>query len=339
MTEINLSSLPQPLHIITEQPSRKKTTWDWLRDIGITGLILGVISGFIAAWVSAYFQHNRWYVEQRLARDTKELQDATETFTKITTSLAKAQALQEILFFTFVEATKNIPDSERKYLEDIARNTFVDYESERISLREKIDYFIFDTRWHLDWASDLATPQIITQGGVNRDPLSYGRIKSSDNTRNDDKASDFNCLDPRSMPQSIDNKSFEPSKFKAFTIDWYSSTHTLILYNYCFRTLHDEIWPARVWAGTLAPKLSTSAQAAAASAPSAAQTPPTPPQVLSESRIDQLADQLSNQVQRLNAFSALGMTQIERTRKKTEPPGFWMFVRPNIWPFTLWDTP
>lgn len=329
MTEINLSNLPQPLHIITEQPSRKRTTWGWLRDIGIIGLVLGAVSGIIAAGVSAYFQHKRWYVEQRLARDTKELQDATETFTKITASLAKAQALQEILFFTYVEAAKDIPNSERKYLENIARDTFVNYEAERIALRGKIDSFIYDTRWHLDWASGLKTPEIIAQGGVNSDPLSYGRIKGSDNTRNDDKTSDFNCLNPRSMPQSSDNKIFEPSKFNAFTIDWYSSTHTLIVYNYCFRTLHDEIWPARIWAGTLAPKNLTPTQAAAAAVPPAGQTQPAPPQALPEWRIDQLADQLSNQVQRLNAFSALGMTQIERTRKKTELPSYWAFIWPD----------
>lgn len=301
MPDVDLSHIPQPLRILTEQPPRKKTTWEWLRDIGITGLVLGVISGLIAALVSAYFQHNRWYVEQSLARNAADFKAATDSFEAISAELSKIRSLQEILFFTYSAAANRTEPEDVAYLAARAREIFPIYERERVELREKMDSYIFAVRRNLDWASGWSTGG--DRNATRDDPLSYAALNTS---------SDFDCADPRTMPKSGD-AGFGRENFEKFTADWNSSTHQLIVFDFCFRKLHSLVAPARFWAGTLPPEGTASAA----------------PPAMSAEKLASITTQLDNQVYRLNRFTALGITQVERIRQTNAPPRFLDFLWPK----------
>lgn len=301
MPDVDLSHLPQPLRILSEQPPRKKSAWEWLRDIGITGLVVGIISGLIAAVVSAYFQHNRWYVEQNLALSKADFEAATASFDTISTELSKMRSLQEILFFTYTAAANRTDPEDMSYLAARAREIFPTYEHGRVELRQKMDSYIYGVRRNLDWASGWK------RGGARNasraDPLSYGAISAS---------SDFDCADEKTMPKSGD-AGFGRAPFQTFTVDWNSSTHQLVVFDYCFRKLHALIAPARYWAGTLPPD----------------GAPVPPPHGLEADRVASIVTQLDNQIYRLNRFTALGMTQVERIRQANAPPDFLAFVLPK----------
>lgn len=301
MVDVNLSQLPQPLRIVSEKPPEKpRGGWAWLRDIGITGLAIGLITTV----VTAYFQHSRWYVEQRLARSAADFAAASATFDAISSELARMQALQEILFFVYDEASRNPTPAKASFLAARGRETFAAYEKGRVDLRAKIDSFIFDARRHLDWPSSEKVPELVVRKGVDRDPLSYGKLTGSANE------SGFNCMSEKSMPQSTDNKTFLPSRFKEFQIDWNSSAHHLIVFSYCFRFLHNQIENARVWAGNLS-----------------LDGAPRPPAVqLNDKEYREIKKQLDNQVYRLNGFSAIAMTQVEYSRVVNAPPAFLAFM-------------
>lgn len=279
-----------------------RSGWGWLRNFGLISLISMVATGL----VTAYFQHSRWYVEQRLARSAADFAAASATFNTISAELARMQALQEILFFLHDEAARNPTPEKAAFLAARGREVFGAYEAGRVNLRARMDAYIFDARRHLDWPSSEQDPDLLESNGLDRDPLGYGMLKS---------AKDFNCVAADSMPQSVDGKKFTSSPFKGFKVDWNSSAHHLIVFSFCFRYIHDKIENARVWATNLSLK-----------------DAPSPPLVpVKPAEQDAIMTQLHNQVHRLNGFSSLGMTQVERARRLNEPPGFLRFVVPS-WP-------
>lgn len=304
MPEVDLSRLPQPLRIITEQPPAKpKSLGQRLRDIGLLGVLIGVISTAGAALVTAYFQHSRWSVEQRLARSASDFTAATTTFTTISTELARIQALQEIIFFLYLDAIAGPSPEKASYLAARAREVFPLYETGRVALRQKMDAFIYDTRRHLDWASFAGVPEVVALRGVNRDPLSYGVLKLAK----------FDCSNRLSVPQTVNQKRFEPSRMKDFLVDWGSSTHQLIVINYCLRQVHELMEPARIWAGNLL-GLKDPSQAL----PAPARMPP--------ETIKDIQETLDFGILRLNGYSSVGAAQVERIRALNAPSGFWSFV-------------
>ncbi|GGF50999.1 hypothetical protein GCM10007301_08000 [Azorhizobium oxalatiphilum] len=310
MPEVDLSRLPQPLRILSEtsSPPQRPGFWARLRDLGLTSFIVGLISTVAAALTTVYFQYNRWDVDQRLARAKTDFEAADQTFRTISGDLARMQSLQEILFFLYKDATASPTPEKAGFLLARGRETFVLYEKGRVELRAKIDSYIFDVRRHLDWASTAGTPELILSNGIDLDPLSYGKIAQSA------AAGEFDCAAEKSMPQSSDHQTFEPSRFKGwFDVDWRSSTHHLIIFNYCFRTLHNLIEPARIWAGSPSP----------ANPPTAN---PTAPVAMTGPMAQVIGTQLNNQVQRLNGFSALGSTQVEQVRLNSRPISFLDFI-------------
>ncbi|MGU3495828.1 hypothetical protein ACLBXM_17440 [Xanthobacteraceae bacterium A53D] len=303
MTEIDLSRLPQPLRVIQERPKEKRDLLSILKDVGLFSLILTAISALAVGTITGFFQYTRWYVDQRQERARVEFTAADKTFREISADLARMQALQEILFFLYKDAADTPPPDKAAFLSARGRDTFTLYEKGRVDLRAKMDSYIFEARRALDWPSRTGTPDLLQTNGVDSDPLSYGKIAQSAKP-----GGDFSCASEKTMPQSRDHKTFNPSPFKEFRIDWQSSTHHLIIFNYCFRALHTMLEPARVWA--------------ADDFPSNGAPRPVPPLADDKQAHDKAEEMivklLNNQVHRLNGFSALGITQVERTRKNNE---------------------
>lgn len=249
----------------------------------------------LAALFGTVFQYSRWLVEQQLARNADDFKIATHTFNTLAADLAKAQTLQETLFFTYDSATSPANPQQLKFLRKRGADIYPLYEEQRLALRQKMDSLLFDVQRHLDWASDPKSRDFTAATGGSRDPLSYGKLKRAD----------FDCLSKRSMPHFPDEKLLGVEKFDSFDVDWRSIKHHLIVYNYCFRQIHDQIEAVRVWAG-----LSGDADMQAAALD-----------------IEKLKQKLDNNVQRLNGISMLGLIQVERVRELNTPPGVLNFLR------------
>lgn len=305
MSDLDLSKLPQPLRIQSVQPDKTKSLWSRLRDIGVAGFMIGVISTVVAALVSSYFQHSRWIVEQRLARTAADFQAASTTFATISSELARVNTLQEILFFTYRDAVTKPNAANAEFLAARGKELFAQYEKGRVELRAKMDSYIFDARRHLDWPSAGKPPALLAEKGVNRDPLGYGLLKQSA------ARGEFDCIREKSMPQASKGQAFITSPFTGFSVDWNSSTHHLVVFGYCFRVLNELIEPARIWAAGL----------------DGNGKPPAP---MTSEQIASITTQLDNQLHRLNGFSALGITQVERSRAASEPSGFLAALFPIV---------
>lgn len=291
--EIEPASIPQPFRILSEQPpAGRKSFFSRLKDIGL----IGIAGTIFAAAVGTAFQYARWYVEEKLERNADDFTAATRTFDSMNVELAKAQTLQEVIYFTYADAMEPHPPQKLKYLRERAAATFPAYEAQRMMLRQKIDAIIFDAQRHLDWASAPQHRDMSASTGAAKDPLSYGKLKQAK----------FDCTGEASMPHFPDEKTLDVVSFKGFDIDWRSIKHHLIVFNYCFRQVHDAIEPARVWA---------------AGAQDASQPPlPAPPPAATRQQLD-------NNVQRLNGISMLGMIQVERVRGLNTPPDLFYFLR------------
>ncbi|MFH3479688.1 hypothetical protein [Xanthobacter variabilis] len=305
MSDLDLSKLPQPLRIQSVQPDTTKSLWSRLRDIGIAGAVIGLITTVVAASASSIFQYSRWQAEQSLARTAADFQAATTTFAAISSELARINTLQEILFFTYRDAVTKPNTANAEFLAARGKELFALYEIGRVDLRAKMDSYIFDARRHLDWPSAATTPALLTDKGMDRDPLGYGQLKRSA------ARGEFDCIREKSMPQSSDGQVFTPSDFKDFSVDWNSSTHHLVVFGYCFRVLNELLEPARIWAAGLDSSGKT-------------------PSPMTSEQMDAISTQLDNQVHRLNGFSALGITQVERSRARAKPPGFLSAMLPVV---------
>lgn len=291
--DIDASIIPQPFRIVTEHPpTPKKTMGDRLKDIGI----IGIAGTIFAAAVGTAFQYARWHVEQQLERHAEDFKAATKTFDTLNTELSKAQTLQEMLYFTYSEAAGPVTQQQMRFLRDRAAVVFPQYEDQRMLMRQKMDSLIFDVQRHLDWASAPQHRDLSAATGVAKDPLSYGKLK----------VAKFDCTPEQSMPHFPDLTTLDVVRFDGFDIDWKSIKHHLVVYNYCFRKIHDALEPVRVWAA--AAKETTLPATALDPAPD-------------------LKTQLDNNVQRLNGISMLGMIQVERVRELNTPPDPFYYVR------------
>lgn len=277
---------------LVQPPSPKKTVADRLKDVGIIGLVGAVL----AALFGTAFQYSRWLVEQQLARNADDFKIATHTFNTLAEDLAKAQTLQETLYFTYRDALTPDNPEHLKFLRQRAAAIYVLYEAQRLAMRQRMDSLLFDVQRHLDWASAPQFRDLAAATGASRDPLSYGRLKQAK----------FDCLDKKkSIPHFPDQTSLGIENFGTFDVDWRSIKHHLIVYNFCFRQIHDEIEAIRVWAAL---PDSTDMRSNGVNA-------------------EGLAQKLDNNVQRLNGISMLGLIQVERVRELNTPPGVLHFLK------------
>lgn len=293
--QVDGQGLPQPLRIELIQPqSPKKTFLDRLKDVGVIGLA----GAILATAFGTVFQYSRWIVEQRLERNAEDFKAASGTFDNLILDLAKAQTLQETMFFLHHEAAQATDTQQLKFLRKRAGEILPEYEKTRLELRQKIDSMLFSVQRHLDWASDPNRRNATAATGGTSDPLSYGKLKEID----------FNCLDELSLPNFPNEQALKPVPFVGFAIDWRSIKHHLVVYNYCFRRIHEMMEPARMW-GTVGNE-----------------TTPPPPLPAATT----LRKHLDNNIQRLNGLSMLGMIQVERVRELNMPPGLMFYVRQAV---------
>jgi hypothetical protein len=306
----------------------------------------------IGSLLVGYFQFLGAYQDKVSAQAKDDMSEATSTFLEISNSFAKAQTLQQILFFDFAAALDNKTDGNTQALETAdAQKIYPDYQETRNALRQNSDLLARKAELYLDSASDYARDPAETRT-PSTDPLDQSLLG----------AYNFDCDDPnnhpdfakaeRSIQKGVPGKPAEapcpvdksqwnndpPGTFvdlcartddgklipnkPAITIHWYSAKHQLLAMHYCFQILHSRLLAARDWASKseLSPALKEKFAA----------------------ERGQIQGALDQQVLRLNSFMSLAMFQLDNIRVKYRPVGFAChipFVSPVIDLFSRYCTP
>lgn len=243
----------------------------------------------------AFFQFNQWSIEKTLDRAKTDYDLATQTFDDVVKTLANAQKLQEILFFTYRGAAGAPPERAPFYVHQ-AQAVYKDYTTARMELRTGMDRLIYRAQLHIDWASDLDADQTLSSNRYRFDPISETGLD----------AAHFDCADPRSVPNYDRFADLTAITVGDMVVDWRSVKHQLVVFYHCFDAIHDLLFPVRVWASGDAPEsprpLPTQADAGALSV-----------------RVLPIMDK---QVLRLNGISMLALTRIEQIRRLNALPSF-----------------
>jgi len=292
------------------EPAVGAWSWDRFWD-GCKGLLSGgakqftvaivPLVGIFAPVVVAHFQYMSAYQDKVREIGKKQMTDAEQTFTNVSSMLSEATTLQQLLYFNYRDAIKKHADGDTHALEAMnASAIYPKYNELRTNLREKIDLLARQVEMHLDWASDTthdaANPHRIGSDLVTR--IALGRY-------------DFDCDSVTYMPD-FDAPHAEvpptPAMLKTYPqspplkIDWFSAKHQLLTLQYCFEQNHTRITAAREWAAgsTVDPTART----------------------WFVRQMDDLKESLDRQALRLNAFMALSASAFEDIRVK---------FRPRVW--------
>jgi hypothetical protein len=312
-------------------------TWDSRFSIakGLTGVTL--LTGFLGG----YFQYLNSYEEKVASQAKDDLAAATATFVEISNSFAELQLLQQLIYFDLRNVLNvNSDASDKSMSTRNARDIYPNYVKARSTLRQNSNILARKAEIYIDWASDL-----------NRDPAAPHRLDSDplseallgnysfdcdddvnlphfDGAKNDHhaaKAGEQDVCVPRGKDEANDEGKSDDLKSssvrlckrdrdgniiksKPVTISWYSAKHHVQTMHYCFEVAHRTIETARIWAANndLSDERKT--------------------KFMNEREMEKTKARLDRNVERLDAFMSLAMSQLERIRVKYRPAGFFCHV-------------
>jgi hypothetical protein len=289
----------------------------------------------IAGWFGTYIQYLNAYEQKVGATAQADMAAATATFLEISNVYAEAQTEQQLIYFNFRDASKQDgPAGDKEMATKAAQAAYPDYTKARNALRQNSNGYFRKAELYIDWASNLQRDAADTKA-IDGDPLNASALgvydfdcdaranfphyayknDKADVTADDDKIKQGLCADPSQKQKQISYKSdtvlciYDAEKKAidhtrpALFINWHSAKHHLLVMQYCFEHAHREIATARIWASSNA--------------------------VTDQERTDFLADSaghqasLDHEVERLDSFMSLVMSQLERIRVKYRPSSFY----------------
>jgi hypothetical protein len=277
-----------------------------------------------------YFQYLNAYQEKVSTQAKDDMTAATATFLEISNALAAIQSQQQLLYSGFMHAKDKTSASEQSLNARNAKDVSDAYEKARTALSENINVLARKAEIYIDWPSDIGR-DAAAKRNVNDDPLSPSLLR----------AYDFNCADRANFPRFGD-VNFTPPKndqptpelsdeefcaaggkldaeakitpAEAFTricspkndrravrIYWYSAKHEVLTMHYCLEAAHDRLAAVRDWASNNQRDQATEQQ------------------ILADA--DKVSAELNGLARRLNAFTSLALSQMERIRVKYRPAG------------------
>jgi len=313
-------------------PAPRPTAWQrivsWDREFSIAkGLAVVTL---LTSVFGGYFQYLNAYQEKVSTQAKDDMTAATATFLEISNALAAIQSQQQLLYSGFMHAKDKTSASEQSLNARNAKDVSDAYEKARTALSENINVLARKAEIYIDWPSDIGR-DAAAKRNVNDDPLSPSLLR----------AYDFNCADRANFPRFGD-VNFTPPKndqptpelsdeefcaaggkldaeakitpAEAFTricspkndrravrIYWYSAKHEVLTMHYCLEAAHDRLAAVRDWASNNQRDQATEQQ------------------ILADA--DKLSAELYGLARRLNAFTSLALSQMERIRVKYRPAG------------------
>jgi hypothetical protein len=266
--------------------------------------IVGLVGGVIGTAVGSYFQYVSWREEQNIARYKEDFAAATAVFGDVANTLSTVVNLQQIVYFTFRDAVDaGVEGDDDAFQTKSARDIYKSYVDARNALRERIDALARKMEIYIDWPSDR-----------NRDPT----VRKSADPLNSHSLGeyDFDCA--KYLPDSASIESLKvdsvpkPNTAASLQVDWRSTKHHIVAFQYCFETVHRLIFAARQWASKspVAPEMKD--------------------KIIRDREKTQIAfDQL---VERLNAFMMLTMWRIQDIRLRYQTKSYIC----HLFPVTRW---
>ena len=279
-----------------------------------------------------YFQYLNAYQEKVSTQARDDMTAATATFLEISNAFAQMQSQQQLLYADFIRTSRDkTAASEQSLNASNAKDISDAYEKARVALSENINVLARKAEIYIDWPSDTGRDPAAKRN-VNDDPLSPALLR----------AYDFNCADRANFPRFGD-VSFKPpatgtpapelsddafcaagvrpdpdvpttpgdafaricpakNDKPAVRIYWYSAKHEVLTMQYCLEAAHDRLAAVRGWASKNE------------------RDPEGERQALADA--DKIGAQLDGLAKRLNAFTSLALSQMERIRVKYRPVGF-----------------
>src|SRR5690348_4447517 len=289
----------------------------------------------IAGWFGTYIQYLNAYEQKVGATAQADMAAATATFLEISNAYAEAQTEQQLIYFSFRAASKQDGSAGGKEMATkAAQAAYPDYVKARNALRQNSNGYFRKAELYIDWPSNLQRDAADTKA-IDGDPLNVSMLGAydfdcdaranfphyaykdgkADVTADDDTIEQGLCADANQRERQVSYKSATvlcgyDEKKKAIDhtkpgliVNWHSAKHHLLVMQYCFEGVHGEIAPARTWASGNA--------------------------LTDQERTDFLAEgerhqaSLDHEVERLDAFMSLVMSQLERIRVKYRPSSFY----------------
>jgi hypothetical protein len=302
---------------------------------GLTGVTL--LTGFLGG----YFQYLNSYEEKVSSQAKDDLAAATATFVEISNAFAEMQLLQQLVYFDLRNVLNVKSDASDKAMSTKnARDIFPNYVKARSTLRQNSNILARKAEIYIDWASDLnrdpAAPHRLDSDPLNEALLGRYNFDCDDDaylphfegTKSDTHAANTPQKDvcvPAGKEQADAREKSEDLKkssvqlcmkdgdgnivaSKPVTISWYSAKHHVQTMHYCFEVAHRTIETARIWASNndLSDERKTAFQ--------------------DPKEMEKTKARLDRNVERLDAFMSLAMSQLERIRVKYRPAGFFCHV-------------
>jgi hypothetical protein len=303
-------------------------TWDkefsLAKGLAVVTLLTSVFGG--------YFQYLNSYQEKVSTQAKDDMTAATATFLEISDAFAEMQSLQQLLYSDFMRAFRDKADAGEQSLNAKNAKAVSDaYEKARTALNANVNVLARKAEIYIDWPSDIGR-DAAAKRNINDDPLTPTLLRSYD-FNCADKANyprfgdvDFTTVKTASPPAELSDKEFcaagarqdpdakispgdafaricPPNNDKAAVrIYWFSAKHEVLTMQYCLEAAHDRLAAVRGWASQ------------------SARDPAGEQQMLADA--DMVGHQIDGLAKRLNAFTSLALSQMERIRVKYRPVGF-----------------
>jgi len=301
----------------------------WDREFSIAkGLAIVTV---LTSVFGGYFQYLNAYQEKVSIQARDDMTAATATFLEISNALAEMQSQQQLLYSDFMRTFADKTDaSDRSLNARNAKDVSDAYEKARTALNANINVLARKAEIYIDWPSDIDR-DAAAKHNVNDDPLSPSLLR----------AYDFNCADRANFPRfgdvnfkppaaddpapELSDQEFcaagvtqdpdapiapgdafaricPPKNDKpAVRIYWYSAKHEVLTMHYCLEAAHDRLAAVRDWASKNERNQAGEQQALADA--------------------ERIGARLDGLARRLNAFTSLALSQMERIRVKYRPVG------------------
>jgi len=301
----------------------------WDREFSIAkGLAIVTV---LTSVFGGYFQYLNAYQEKVSTQAKDDMTAATATFMEISNALAEMQSQQQLLFSDFMRTSRDkTATGDQSLNARNAKDVSDAYEKARTALSENINVLARKAEIYIDWPSDIGR-DAAAKHNVNDDPLSPSLLR----------AYDFNCADQANFPRFGDVNFKPPATDKpapelsdqafcaagvtqdpnvpitpgdafaricppkndkpAVRIYWYSAKHEVLTMQYCLEAAHDRLAAVRDWASKNERDQAGEQQVVADA--------------------EKISTQLDGLARRLNAFTSLALSQMERIRVKYRPVG------------------
>ena len=245
--------------------------------------------GLVGTIIGIYFQYNSWRDEKTLTRYQNELSTATSTFSEIAQTMSSVMNLQQILYYTYLNAMgyyRPVDEKRRTYLWQSANDIHKDYFTARTAFRQNVDILSGKAALFLDRPVQTDEQRVALLFNDTFVVSARGSLK----------AEGFDCA--THMP----NLKQRTTKLTTTEIDWNMARQHVGTFFYCSDELHNRLLSIRQWARN---------------GSNATSDPPD-----TKKEVADLEEALNQQTARLDAFISVSLEKIEALRLRGRPKGF-----------------